>query len=348
MRRIGLPGLIVLLRRAAVRRAVGRRVLHRLALVPRARLRRRVPAHAERAGDRSSRDVRRRSSCSCYVNFAPRAARPFAGRRSSSAPARTAAPIVVEGRARWRARDAAVGGVVAGARVVGVGDDWLDWLSFFHAVPFGERDPLFGTRRRVLRLPAADLADGQRAGARRACLALIGCGLLLRAVGQLRHRAAVRRRVLAAGPADAGGAAAPGAARRASIFGLMAWGAWLDDSADCCSRRRRSSSARRTPTSTRGCRSSASTIAVLVLGAGARDLARLRPARLADSASRSRLYLVVSIAGGIYAGIVQRFIVTPNELEQGAAVHPEQHRGDARGVRARSRRRARAVAATRS
>ena len=36
--------------RAAVRPAVGRRVLHGLALVPGTRLRRRVPAHAERAG----------------------------------------------------------------------------------------------------------------------------------------------------------------------------------------------------------------------------------------------------------------------------------------------------------
>ena len=58
------------------------------------------------------------------------------------------------------------------------------------------------------------------------------------------------------------------------------------------------------------------TIGVLVIGAGLADLARLRTARLADAGRGRALALVVTIAGGIYAGFVQRFIVTPNELDK--------------------------------
>ena len=63
----------------------------------------------------------------------------------------------------------------------------------------------------------------------------------------------------------------------------------------------------------------------------------IRPLRSGSfrSFSPSALYVVVAVGGSAYAGVIQRFIVATERTGTRDPVHPEQHQGDARGVRAR-------------
>jgi hypothetical protein len=191
--------------------------------------------------------------------------------------------------------------------------NWLEWLTFFNAAPFGERDPLFGRDIAfyVFRLPIWESIREQSLVA--AFLALIGSGMLYVLSGSF---------VLEA----RGGTVAwprfrlvPGARRHMSllaalIFGLMAWGAWLAMAHTLL-----------TPANVIFGASYVDvhanlpflriSMVVLTLGAvlavwygfGGRGWAI--PLALG-------VYLVVSVAGGIYAGVIQSFFVAPNEAAQ--------------------------------
>jgi uncharacterized membrane protein (UPF0182 family) len=105
--------------------------------------------------------------------------------------------------------------------------DWLTWLSFFHAAPFNRADPLFGhdISFYVFRLPVWQAIRQQALTA--TFLALIGCGLYYVLSGSFVIESKYgtgfwpKMRLI------------PSARRHLSlltalIFGLMAWGAWLE------------------------------------------------------------------------------------------------------------------------
>ena len=191
--------------------------------------------------------------------------------------------------------------------------NWLAWLNFFNAVPFGTRDPLLGhdVAFYVFRLPIWQSIREQALLV--SFLALIGCGLAYVVSGSF---------VIQARP---GGGAWPTfrlvpAARRhlgllaALIFGLMAWGAWLARAEVLI------------------------TPATVVFGATYVDVHANMPFFLVNMVvlligaalavwhgfgGRSwaipvalGLYLVVSIVGGLYAAFIQGFVVGPNEASK--------------------------------
>ena len=188
--------------------------------------------------------------------------------------------------------------------------NWLEWLSFFNAVPFGDRDPLFGRDIGfyVFRLPIWQSIREQALVA--SLLALIGCGLIYVLSGSF----VIEPR---------GGSVAwprfrlaPTARRHlallaALLFGLMAWGAWLATFQTLL-----------TPANVIFGASYVDvhatlpflwiSVVVLALGAvlaiwrgfGGRGWAI--PLAVAS-------YLAVSVAGSLYAALIQGFVVGPNE-----------------------------------
>ncbi len=188
--------------------------------------------------------------------------------------------------------------------------DWLGWLNFLHGVPFGQRDPLFGrdVGFYVYRLPMWESVRAEALVV--TVLALLGCGLLYLLSGSF---------VMEARPGLAGWPRfrlVPAARRHLSLlaallFALMAWGAWLAMAQTLL------------------------TPANVIFGASYTDvhanLPFLRVAMVAltigaglsiwHGFSRRSwgvpaaigLYVVVSVAGSLYAGFVQGFVVSPNE-----------------------------------
>jgi uncharacterized protein len=190
--------------------------------------------------------------------------------------------------------------------------NWLTWLSFFNAAPFNQADPLFGrdVSFYVFRLPVFQALRTLALSA--TFLTLVGCGLYYVLSGSFaidsRYGSGVwpKLRLL------------PAARRHLSllaavIFALMAWGAWLQ-----------------VPTMLL-------TPATVIFGVSYADVHARIPflwAALGVLAAGSVLsiwhgfsrrawpipaavivYLAVSVVGAVYAGIVQNFSVTPNELD---------------------------------
>jgi hypothetical protein len=193
--------------------------------------------------------------------------------------------------------------------------NWLAWLSAFHAVPFDQRDPLFGrdVAFYVFKLPVLQIVRQQAMIS--TVLALLASGLYYVLSGSFviesRHGVAFWPRVRLI----------PSARRHLGVLGailftLMAWGAWLELPQTLLSPA--------TTTVTFGASYTdvhatfpflRATLVVLVAGAG---LAlwygfsqRAWPLGLAVA-----LYFAVSIAGGVYGAILQRLIVTPNEQDK--------------------------------
>jgi uncharacterized membrane protein (UPF0182 family) len=220
-------------------------------------------------------------------------------------------PIAIEGDrlVRLAMPAALVVGLVIGLSAAA---NWLAWLSFFHAVPFGERDALFGrdVSFYVFRLPVYEALRQQALVV--VVLSLVGCGLYYVLSGRfvvearygvpswprVRLVTSARRHLALLG---------------AAIFGLMAWGAWLDIPQMLLTEA--------TPTVGFGASYVDvharlpflwATVAVLLaasaltLASGFRAMGWAVPAAIG-------LYLAVSIAAGLYGGFVQRFVVTPNE-----------------------------------
>ncbi len=230
-------------------------------------------------------------------------------------------PIALEGR---QVAGLAVPVSLVLALLLGIAGaaNWLTWLNFFHGVPFGDRDPLFGrdVGFYVYRLPIYQTIRQQALIV--SFVALFGCLLYYLLSGSF---------VVEARPGVSSWPRirlASTARRHLSIlvsliFLLMAWGAWLEVSSTLL-----------TPTlSSVGFGASYTDvyatipvlwISVVVLGVGA-ALAlwhgfggRGWPLPLAVA-----LYLLVSMAGGLYGGFVQRFLVTPQEqtMEQPFIAH---------------------------
>ena len=188
--------------------------------------------------------------------------------------------------------------------------NWLSWLAFFNAVPFGDRDPIFGrdVSFYVFRLPIWESIREQALTL--SFLALVGCGLLYVLSGSFvmesRHVAGTwpRFRLVPAARRHL-------ALLAAIIFGLMAWGAWLTMA--------------QTLLTSANVLFGASyvdlhanlpvlriSIVLLVLGAGLAIWHGFGGRGWAIPLAVG-LYLAVSIAGGLYAGLIQGFVVSPNE-----------------------------------
>jgi hypothetical protein len=191
-------------------------------------------------------------------------------------------------------------------------NDWLMWLSFFNAVPFGDTDPLFGrdVAFYVFRLPVWQAIRQQALMS--AFLALVGCGLYYVLSGsfiietrpgtgfwpKVRLVAAARRHL---------------SLLAALMFGLMAWGSWLDLPQTMLTQASVIFGASYADVHAR-IPFIWITLVVLVLGAGL-SVWHGFGRRVWPIAAAVVLYAVVSLAGGIYAGVVQSFSVNPNELD---------------------------------
>jgi len=190
--------------------------------------------------------------------------------------------------------------------------NWLEWLSFFNGVPFGDRDPVFGrdVSFYVYRLPIWQSIRQQALVMM--FLALVGCGLLYVLSGSFvmesRYRGATALPRFRLVPAARRHLALLGAA----IFGLMAWGAWLARAQTLL-----------TPTTIlfgvsyvdmhANLPFLAIGAAVLVAGAGLSIWHGFGGRGWAIPLGIG-LYFLVSVAGSLYAAFIQGFIVSPNEL----------------------------------
>jgi uncharacterized membrane protein (UPF0182 family) len=202
--------------------------------------------------------------------------------------------------------------VIAGLVALLGASQWLTWLNYLHATPFGTPDPLFGrdVSYYVFQLPVYQIVRHQALLV--ALATLIGCGVLYVFSGSF---------VIEAQP---GAGAWPRirlipAARRhlslliAFVLVLLAWGAWLEIPGTLLS-----------PTTASVAFGASyadvyarvpflwANIAVLAAGAGMAVwhgfARRAWPLPLAVAG-----WVVVSLAGGIYSGAIQRLVVTPNE-----------------------------------
>jgi uncharacterized membrane protein (UPF0182 family) len=219
-------------------------------------------------------------------------------------------PIALEGRriatlALWVSL--IVGLVIA----LAASSAWLTWLSYLHATPFGRQDPLFGRDIGfyIFELPVLQLVRQQALSA--AGLALLGCALYYVLSGSFvvesQFRTAWPRLRLV-----------PRARRHlallaALLFGLMAWGAWLEVPAVLLTPATVIFGASYADVHARVplLRLEIVVLAVAAVLAIIHGFTRLRwpmPAAIAT-------YLIVAVGGALYVAGVQRFVVTPNELE---------------------------------
>jgi uncharacterized membrane protein (UPF0182 family) len=196
---------------------------------------------------------------------------------------------------------------IAGAR------SWLLWLNFLNATPFGQTDPLFGrdVSFYVFRLPIWRALQQQ--AFLLALLALIGGGLYYVLSGsfviepRLQSGFFPRIRLVTSARRHIGLLAA-------LVFGLLAWGTWLELPSMLLTQTNGVFGASYTDVHAR---LPVIWLTIGVLGIGA-ILAIVHgftrrgwPLPLAIAT-----YFLVTIGGGIYGASVQRFSVAPNELNR--------------------------------
>lgn len=221
--------------------------------------------------------------------------------------------IAVEGR-QLTALAMPVALVVAFSMGLSAASNWLEWLAFFNAVPFGQADPLFGrdVSYYVYKLPIYQLMRQQALLV--TVLALVGGGMyyVLGGAFTIEARPGVpfpRFRLM------------PVARRHlallaTAVFLLMAAGAWLA----------RFETLVTDATATVGFGASYvdvharlpfrwAELVVLLLGAVAAIWAGFSR-RGWPVAAAVAVYLAVSASTGIYAAVLQRFVVTPSEQDQ--------------------------------
>jgi uncharacterized membrane protein (UPF0182 family) len=221
-------------------------------------------------------------------------------------------PIMFEGR-RLAGLAVPVAAVLALLTAGASASNWLAWLTFFHGVPFGETDALFGrdVGFYVYRMPIYESVRQQALAI--SLLTLLGSAAYYLFSGSF---------VIEARP---GGPAWPRvrlmptarvhlSLQAALALSLLAWGAWLNIPNTLLSPAPQSV----VPFGASYTDVYASipffwgTFAVLILGVGLAIMhgfvRRGWPLPLAVA-----LYFGVTIGGGVYAAILQRLVVTPNE-----------------------------------
>jgi uncharacterized membrane protein (UPF0182 family) len=217
---------------------------------------------------------------------------------------------------RRLARGAAL--ILSAMLAVSSASNWMMWISFFKAVPFGVTDPLLGrdVSFYVFRLPVFDAIRQQALLLTAATLIATGFFYVMGA-----NVAAAPRYGIAFWPTLN---LTPRARRHLSWLGalalaLMAWGAWLD-----IPRTLVTAAAGDTSAVTFGASYADvhGTIPVLrlqlvILSLGSvlafwNGIATQRwPVPLAIAA-----YIVTALGGTVYTGFIQQFVVTPNEQEK--------------------------------
>jgi uncharacterized protein len=185
---------------------------------------------------------------------------------------------------------------------------WLAWLAFRHAVPFGTADPILGYDAAfyVFTLPVLELLrNGIQA---LVVLAAIGSGAAYVLAGAL-------------GLAPTGGLIVSRPAQRhlallAAVFFLMlAFGAWLDRPRALLTDAGIVHGASYTDVNARF-PVAAIRIVVAIGAAALAVLASVR--RLSFVFIAAGVYFAVVLVGGAYAAAIQRFVVTPNEQSREA------------------------------
>ncbi len=303
-------------------------------MVPRTGLRRRLPPPHQRATPRVRGDVRRRVP-RAHDQSRPRAAdvHPAADRHRH----RRRRPRNCARRRPARAhRGVGIGGGRGDPRLFGV-RRLARVAQFFQGRAVRRQGPALPARRRLLRLPAAHLADAPTRSARHDGRRVARLRAVLRPLGQLPDRAALRPGVLAARPPDSCSQAPLVAPRRGALH-RAGLGHVARDSPDAA--RALVDRARRV---VRRLAREDSLPLGDVRGARrrrrARHLAWLRTARLADSGRggpRARRDDHRRHLHWLRPGLHRH----AQRARQGTAVHHLQHRGHAQGLRARSRGRA--------
>jgi uncharacterized protein len=181
---------------------------------------------------------------------------------------------------------------------------WLTWLSWQQGVPFGEQDPILGYDASfyVFSLPALQLLRGLLQGL--IVLAAIGVGAVYFVSGTLGSGFGVTIRI-------------PPAARRhlallsAAFFLVLAFGAWLGRAELLTTASGVIFGASYADVHARMPAALALTVAALI-GAGL-CLYQATSVRNWPFIAAVVLYIVTSVAGEGYSGLLQRFVVTPNE-----------------------------------
>jgi uncharacterized protein len=205
---------------------------------------------------------------------------------------------------RFRPAIIAVAGIVAALAGLVAGGRWETWLYFFYATPFGESDPILGrdVGFYVFTLPLLELIQG-----------LLFFTIGLSAAGSL--AAYVLGGEIAFDPVRGFYASRP-AVRHVSLLAaaallVMAFGAWLQIP--------------QILTTPSGAVFGASYVDVyaripaqrvlmfVAVAGSALALWQLQAPRFWPIATAVGLYVAVSIGGSVYAAIVQRFVVAPNE-----------------------------------
>ena len=195
---------------------------------------------------------------------------------------------------------------------ISAANHWLEWLTAFNAVPFGDRDVLFSrdVGFYIFQLPVLDLVRQQ--ALLLTVLALGSSGLLYLLSGNVsmepRYGVAFWPKLnLAAGT------------RRhlmvllAVLFALMAWGTWLELPRTLLTG---SSTAVVFGASYTDVNAQIPFLRISLVVLSLASLVALwqgfGPQRWPLPAAIA-VYFVVTTAGGVYSGFVQRFVVTPNE-----------------------------------
>lgn len=216
-------------------------------------------------------------------------------------------------------RIALIGSTVLSAMLaISAAADWMTWMSFFRAVPFGVTDPLLGrdVSFYVFRLPL--LATIRQQAMLLTLIALAGSSFIYLMSGSV---TAESRYGIAFWPRlRLGQQARTHLSWLVAVgLGLMAWGAWLDLSRTLI-----------TP--------AAGDSAAVVFGASYADANAVMPVlrlKLAILSVGSLLaifhgfssqrwpvplalavYFVTTIGGGVYSSFIQQFVVTPNEQDK--------------------------------
>ena len=220
-------------------------------------------------------------------------------------------PIVVESRSLTNLL-LPVALVVSFGLALSAANHWLEWLSAFNAMPFGDQDVLFGrdVGFYVFQMPVLDLVRQQAL-----VLAVLALGasafvylLSGNVVMEPRYGVAFWPRLNLA----------PVARRHLSLqlallFALMAWGTWLELP------RTLISGAETNVVFGASYTDVYARVPFLRVSLVVMALASLMSIWQAFGPQRWLLpvavgaYIVVSTAGGLYASFVQRFVVTPNE-----------------------------------
>ncbi len=232
------------------------------------------------------------------------------GDRALTFTTREGFPVVLPGRRQLQPVVLIVALLVAGAMALVVAGQWMTWLAWRHAVPFGQHDPILGldVSFYVFTLPFFDLVRGL--AITMVVLAAIGAGAVYLLAGGLTLGGSISDLL------PSGGGIGAAARRHLSVLAavfllLLAFGAWLDQPRMLLNSSGLLHGATYADVNVR---LPVARLLVVAAAIGA-CLAAINAFvhRAWHLPAAAVLYLVVAFGGEGYATLIQRFVVTPNE-----------------------------------